>query len=88
MAETHLNLLIRPDPDIAETAAGILRLIQDAYARGHISWTRRCEMLDDPFQCCVIRTYEAPSEPGTLLAGFYVEPAPAFLAEIGLTVPV
>ncbi|MCJ2036401.1 hypothetical protein [Methylobacterium sp. J-068] len=88
MAETHVRLEIRLDRDMDTLPRRMDALIQDAYARGTISWARRCEMLADLNALMTFDMYDVPTDDeGCMRIGRYGEPSEAFIQEIGTDAP-
>ena len=85
------EIVFQEDPDFRDAFLNMHALIRDAYDRGLISWDRRCEMIDmmserDGGGLFETRDYEkAHPDPEVMYLGIYLEPSPAFLAEIGAT---
>jgi hypothetical protein len=92
MQETPRRVVIRTDPDFEHAVIGGFKLVEDAYARGIISWMRRCALLDllasGESELYERRTYVTPhSDPDAIQIGVYLEPTSAFLIELGLLTP-
>ncbi|MEH3065230.1 MAG: hypothetical protein PGN33_21620 [Methylobacterium radiotolerans] len=92
MQETPRRVVIRTDPDFEQAVIGGFKLVEDAYARGIISWMRRCALLDllasGESELYERRTYVTPhSDPDAIQIGVYLEPTWAFLIELGLLTP-
>ncbi|WP_331314506.1 hypothetical protein [Methylobacterium mesophilicum] len=80
---------MQTDPDYEDAVIGAFKLVEDAYARGLISWVRRCALLNQlaggGSGLYETRNYVKPDpDSGVIRLGVFLEPVPAFLRELGL----